>query len=161
MALKPSQWLLLSLFFLLTLVTAGCKIPQEPTFQGISKFRVNGRSEENGQTFSLGLDLHNPNPFKLKMLAYDLELYMNGSKLGEAHNRGKQVLVKSSTTTIFFDVQTSAKQVISGIFGALSRVVKGETSTLVRVQGTVLAQAHGIRKQVPVTFEKRFELNDW
>lgn len=157
---SPGIALILSALLLLTAFW-GCKIPMEPTFQGISKFKVNGQKSENGQIFSIGLDIHNPNPYKLKMLAYDLELYMNGEKLGEAHNRGKQVLVKSSTSTIFFDVSTSAKQVISGIFGALSRVVKGETSTLVNIKGTVLAQAHGIRKRVPVAFEKRFELDEW
>ena len=152
------------LFFGLVLVLSlfwGCKIPMQPTIQGISKFQVHGKKTENGQVFSLGIDLHNPNPYRLKLLAYDLDLVVNGSKLGEAHNRGKQVLLKSSTTTLNFDVATSAKQVIDGIFGALSRIVKGETSTLVRIQGTVLAQAHGIRKTVPVEFEKRFELNEW
>ena len=158
--MKISRFAVLWIGLFLTGICS-CKIPMEPKFQGISKFKVNSLKAETGQQFSVGIDLYNPNPFKLKLLAYDLNLVLNGSKLGEAHNRGKQVLLKSSTTTLNFDVTTSAKQVIDGIFGALSKIVKGETSTLVRIEGTVLAQAHGIRKQVPVEFEKRFELDEW
>lgn len=136
----------------------GCAIPKEPSFQGISKFHLNGKQSGKEPGFSIGVDLHNPNNYRLKVLQYDLRVAVNGAKVGEAHQRGKQVLLRNSTTTLQFDVATDLKQVLGGLLGVISGLLGDKKGILVKVDGTVVAKAKGIRKEVPVSFEKKLEI---
>lgn len=142
----------------LGLLLGGCAIPKEPTFQGISKFQLNGKQNGKEPGFSIGVDVHNPNNYRLKLLQYDLRVTVNGAKVGEAHQRGKQVLFRNSTGTIGFDISTDLKQVLGGLLGVLSGLLGEKKGVLVKVDGTVVAKAKGIRKEVPVTFEKKIEI---
>lgn len=140
------------------LLLAGCAVPKEPTFQGISKFQRNGKHNGKEPGFAIGVDLHNPNNYRLKILQYDFRVTVNGAKVGEAHQREKQVLLRNATSTISFDIHTDLKQVLGGLIGVIGGLLGENKGILVKVDGTVVAKAKGIRKEVPVTFERRLDL---
>lgn len=142
------------------LVCCGCIRPMEPTFQGISKFQRNGKNTGKDQGFTLGIDIKNPNRYKIKVLSYDLEVFVSGAKVGEAHNRNKHVLPKNGLSTVDVTVVSDMKQIFGGILGALGGIFGKDKAVIVRLKGSVLAQVKGIRKQLPVELERSYSLND-
>jgi LEA14-like dessication related protein len=149
-------WMLLA--GLALLVLGGCALPLEPRFERVSEFKPHGAQDDKPAGISLGLDLHNPNAYKIKLLRYDLDIFVNGNKVGDAERREKQTLAGNGTSTLHFELATDLKQVFSGLLGALGGLLGKDQAVVVSAKGTVLARAKGIQKLVPVDFEKRYEL---
>jgi hypothetical protein len=145
--------LLLGLALLLGLL-GGCAIPLEPRFERVSGFKPHGAREGMAGGITLGLDLHNPNAYKIKVLAYDLDIFLNGKQVGDAQHKGRQVLEGRGTSTIEIELATDLQQVLGGL------ILGKEKSVDLQVKGTVLARAKGIQKRVPVDFFKRFVLGE-
>lgn len=151
--------LLLGLALLAGLL-GGCAIPLEPRFERVSGFKPHGAREGMAGGITLGLDLHNPNAYKIKVLAYDLDIFLNGKQVGDALHKGRQVLEGRGTSTIEIELATDLQQVLGGLIGALSGLLGKEKAVDLQVKGTVLARAKGIQKRVPVDFSKRFVLGE-
>jgi LEA14-like dessication related protein len=110
-------WLVMLLAFVLGM--AGCTLPLEPRLQGISEFKPHGAREGTQAGITLGLDIENPNRYKIKVLAYDLDIFVNGKQVGKAEHNGKQVMAGMGTSTIRLDVATDIRQMFGGLLGVL------------------------------------------
>lgn len=152
--LLAAVWLLVCLS-----LAAGCKLPMEPRFEKISEFKPHLKSEARPAGFTLGLDLYNPNRYKLKVLAYDLQIFLNERSVGSAQRKEKQVLAGNGTTTFRMEVATDLQQVLGGLISVLSDLLGKPKPMKLRVKGTVTAAAKGIRKLVPIDFERAVEMN--
>ena len=140
------------------LLLGGCALPLEPRFERVSEFNMHGKTADAAPGITLGLDLHNPNRYKIKILSYDLEVYIGGKKVGNAQHDGRQVMVGNATSTIKVELATDLRQAIDGLLGALGGLLGKQNAVDVQVKGTVVARAKGFQKRVPVFFEKRIEL---
>ncbi len=148
-----SYLLILGLLFL-----GGCALPLEPRFERVSEFNMHGRSADQAPGITLGLDLHNPNRYKIKILSYDLEVMIGGKKVGNAQHTGKQVMAGNAISTIRIELATDLRQAIDGLLGAIGGLLGKQNAVDLEVKGTVLARAKGIQKRVPVDFQKHIEL---
>ncbi|MEM7037248.1 MAG: LEA type 2 family protein, partial [Bacteroidota bacterium] len=146
---------LLPLLLLCFVILFGaCKVPQAPQVQGFSKFRVNRKNPDRKVQFEVGLDVYNPNRYKLKILDYAVKVYVNDRQIGDATDSEKIVLPRQAGSTVDFGVRTDLKKVLGGVSGMLGGLLRGKTDLDVRVVGTVRARARGITKTVPVDFKK-------
>ncbi len=152
--MRKIHWFL-TVMLLTLFVFSGCKIPMEPTIKNISEFKLNGKNNGKKPGFGIGLEVHNPNKHKLKILAYDLDIFVGDKKLGNATRKGKQVLLKYSTSTLHFDIETDIKRIFTSIFGALSSLLGKDKRVDVHIKGTIVGKAHGIRKKIPVDYYKK------
>lgn len=153
-AIAIAFWYLVGLF--------GFTKPRSPEVRGISRIRVNRNNEEKKVQLEIGLEVFNPNPYKMKVLEYDLDVFVNGKPLGKVAERRISVMQKEDDSQVTFGVRTDLKKVLGGIGGLvgglISGLVSGEKEVDVRVKGYVKARARGIDRKVPVDFEKSYEL---
>lgn len=150
-----SAHLLIAAMFWAVLAFSGCKIPMEPTIKNVSEFKLNGKNNGKKPGFGIGLEVYNPNNHKLKIKAYDLDIFVNDKKLGNATHKGKQVMAKYATSTLHFDIETDIKRIFVSIFGALSSILGKDKRVDVHIKGTIVGKAHGIRKIIPVDYHKK------
>lgn len=143
----------LTLFLTLALTLSSCTV-RSPQFRGISDFKVNRDNPDKKVQFQVGVDFFNPNGFKLKLLRYDLDIYLNNRKVGEAHDRRNMVLKRKAQGTLKFGFRTTLKQVLAGIAGVFGGVATGKRGIDLRISGVVRAKARGIAKNVPIDFTK-------
>ncbi len=148
------------LAMLILVLATGCAIPLEPRFEQVSEFKPHGKAGGKEAGITLGLDMHNPNPYKIKLLAYDLDIFLNGNKVGDATHRGKQVMIGKSTSTIRIELVTDLKQIFGGLIGALNGLLGKKQALELEIKGTVVAKAKGIQKKVPIEFKKALDLPD-
>lgn len=144
----------------LGLVFSACKIPVQPEFKGISEFRLNGKNNGKPMGFAVGLEVFNPNAFKIKLKGYELDVTINGRSLGHASSKEKQVMLPEASTNLNFIIDSDIKQVFHSLFGALKGLLGKEHNVDVNVKGFVIGKAHGIRKKIPVDFTRTVNLND-
>lgn len=133
---------------LLLVLLAGCATPKELEFKGISKFAVNRDNEDEKLRIQLVAAIHNPNQFRVKVLDYNLDLYINGSKIGRAESGENSLLRKECQTDVPFSVQTSLGGLLSGAGAVLMGL--GKPDLQLRIVGDVRAKAYGIPKRYPV-----------
>lgn len=152
--LRPISFCLL----LALMILGGCAVPLEPRFERVSEFKMHGKSSEQAPGITLGLDLHNPNRYNIKVISYDLEVFLGGKKVGNAQHSGKQVMRGDATSTIRIELATNLQQAIDGLLGAIGGLLGKQNAVDLKVTGTVVARAKGIQKRVPVDFEKHIEL---
>jgi LEA14-like dessication related protein len=156
---SPPNFLWLLAVLLMALAT-GCALPLEPRFEQVSEFKPHGKGGGKEAGITLGLEMQNPNPYKIKLLAYDLDVFLNGNKVGDATHRGKQVMVGKSTSTIRIELVTDLKQIFGGLIGALNGLLGKKQALELEIKGTVVAKAKGFQKRVPVEFKKTLDLPD-
>jgi LEA14-like dessication related protein len=144
-------WLIVSL-------VAGCAMPIDPTFQGISRFQNSPNASGKDPGFAIGLDFYNPNPYKLSILAYDLAISLNNAQVGTAQHRGRQVMAAKAKSTISFFIRSDTQQLLNGVIGALGGLLGKKKAFTVGVQGELTARALGIRKRIQVEIERDYEL---
>lgn len=129
-------------------VLLGCAAPKAVEFKGISKFALNRDNEDEKLRVQVVAAIFNPNNFNVKVLDYDLDLYINGSLIGKAESSRNSKLPKQVQTDVPFSVQTSLGNLLSGAGAVLMGLGKPEIR--LRIVGTVRARAYGIPKRFPI-----------
>ncbi|MEM0999733.1 MAG: LEA type 2 family protein [Bacteroidota bacterium] len=145
-------WILLGL--LLALVGQSCRTPSAPELRGISKFKVNRRNAERKVQFQMGLEVYNPNRYRIKLKSYSLKIFLEDVLIGEAQDQDLQVLTKMTATTLDFAVRTDLRKVLGGIGGVAGALLTGKKGLSLRIVGNIRAKAKGIGKTVPVDYVK-------
>jgi LEA14-like dessication related protein len=144
---------------LVLLLAQACAPIISPTIQGFSKFKPQGKQEGKKGGFELGVEVYNPNPYRIKLVAYDLQVFVNGAKCGDAHSNDRQLMDKRATSTMLVHIETDLKQVLGGVLGVLSGLATGKKGIDLKVVGTVTAKMHGVRKTVPIEYQKQTEFS--
>lgn len=132
----------------------GCKMPLSPEFRGVSDFKLNRKNEDKRFRFRIGVDVYNPNKYKVNMISYNLRVYVEDKLVGEAHEKRKQTIPKLSTETLNFSVQTNLKNVLGSLGGLVTNLLSGKEGLNMRFEGKVRARALGIGKTIPVNYTR-------
>lgn len=151
------RWLVL-LWIPVYLMATSCARPMAPEIKGVSKFKINRKNPEKKIQFQVQLDMFNPNRFKVKLLDYDLEIYVNGKKVGEVKGDEKVVMKKLERMTYPLKIRTSLGQVVGGLVGLSQELKDKDLKIDVRVEGVVKAKAHGIAKRKWVKYSREIPL---
>lgn len=132
---------------------SGCLIrPQVPEFQGLSDFRINRDNPDKSLQVQVAARMLNTNRFPIKIKAYSLDVLLNGTMMGHADSKLKQVLGKDSSTDLRIGVKSSVNEIFSSTFSLLAGL--GKPTIKIRIKGTVKVKARGISKSFPVDVEK-------
>ena len=148
------------IFIFVLLAGNSCKMPIAPEFKGISEFKLNRDNEDNKRRISVGAKVYNPNKYKVKLMAYDFQIYVDDGLVGEAHEKRKQVIPKLSTEILRFSIRTDMKKVMKSLGGLLGNLFSGKRGVEMKFKGTIRARALGIGKTIPIDFKHFVEWSE-
>lgn len=147
-----------SVFILVLLLVAGwglsgCRPLLEPEVKGMSGFAVNRKNEEKKIQYEFDLEVFNPNRKKIALLKYELDVYVNGKKVGTSLSTQKHKLSKFEKQSFHFVVLSDLKQTLGGIMGLLTSFLGGDQEVNVKLDGVVKARAGWVSRKMPVEIE--------
>jgi LEA14-like dessication related protein len=102
----------------------------------------------------VSMKVKNPNNYKITIVNSDLDLFINGSKMGKAIIKDKIVLKKQQTEVYTFVVGAKPS---GGILGSLLSIAFSK-NVRVGVKGKVKARAFMVSKSFPVDVEQNVSL---
>jgi Late embryogenesis abundant protein len=122
---------------LLLVLGVGCAAPKELVFNGVSKFAINRDNDDEKLRIQMTAAVENPNNFRIKVLDYNLDLYINGAKVGRVESKENRLLRKKCQSEVPFSVDTS----VGGLFSGLGAVLMGlgKPDLQIRLVGDVKA----------------------
>jgi len=123
----------------------------EITDVGVKKFTAKGVEVE------VAMQIKNPNNYNIHIVDSDLELFVEGNRIGTAKIDNKITLPKKSNQIHRFILKSSLKDMGSSVFPLLMRVLGGGTIDL-HIKGDIKAKAKGIGKRFPVDFKEKVKL---
>lgn len=142
--------------FLFALSSCGEVTPLE--LEKVEKFAVNNMSTK-GANLELDLLVNNPNSFKVKVLDYKLDVFINNVRIGEANLDKRLVMPRKSISSQHVNVDLKFKNVLFGALPILASLKKGKKAK-VRLVGDVKAGTFIFRKNIKVDFEKDVSLTE-
>ncbi len=150
------------LFYSLLLITVSlltlhsCVDYKEVKIVGIKDVQVEKISQE-GIKAKIFLQINNPNDYKISVVDSDLDLYLNGVKMGKAILKDKIKLNKTSDEIYGFRVETSFKEAGITSLPALMAAFTGGTIQ-VRAKGNIKARAYMVSKKVDMDFSEMVKI---
>ena len=138
-------------------LAVACARPQFPEIQEISHLNLN-RGQNKELLLDIGLSVHNPNKFKIALVTYELDVFVNGNEIGHTSSEGKLILNKLSTDDLRFQVESSIQKMLGSALGLLGALFSENKEMKLRVKGTATARAKGFQKKFLVDEEKPFQL---
>lgn len=142
------------------LVYAGCKIPVEPEVRGVNGFVVNRNNDLKHIQYEFDLQIFNPNAFALKILEYDLDVFVNGKLVGKAISDGKYRIAKLRDDNFHVRVESDLKKTFSTLLSVAFEFLGGEKHLQVGLSGVIRGKAHGVSKRIPVKTEFPVQVRD-
>lgn len=143
-----------SLFFLfLFLSLSSCRPFKEPVVKEISKFSFQ-KGQATAFAFDFGVDIENPNPYRLTLLDVNLDLFLNERKVGGINAPFRQFLKKASVGTVNFRINADLKDIMGGLGDWLSAAFSKEKKMKFRLKGGIKARALTITKRIPIDYVK-------
>ncbi len=141
----------------LLLLCSGCTVYEDVQILGISDYKIASLKDDKIQ-LNVALDVKNPNPYKIKIKKTSLDLFVNGSQVGEADMLNQIILKKKSSDShqiaLITDKSVLSKALISSIGALMGKKID------VGIKGKVKAKALGIGKKFDVDFSKKVGLAD-
>ena len=105
------------------------------------------------------LKVGNPNWYKIKLVDSDIDVKLNGNKMGKLHLREPLSLPKKDTTIQTLRVTADLTSMEGDFFSNTLSLLFKKTA-LVEADGYVKGRALGIGKKVPVGFEEEIKTED-
>jgi LEA14-like dessication related protein len=134
---------------------AGCMSYSEVKLEGVQGVRIT-RLDAKGISASIQVQVDNPNPYRIKVLDPDVDLYVNDVPLGKAMLDSTIVLEPSGTRTYSIPLRatfTNSKDLLPVLLGsALGGSMK------FGAKGTVTGRAGLVRKRIPFEVEQTVSL---
>lgn len=95
------------------------------------------------------LQINNPNPYTIRVVNFDLNVFINNLPSGKATIKEKLVLKKKSDDVHRLIIETDMANAATGLFSSLfTRTVK------LGLKGDVSAKAYFIKKKIPLDLEE-------
>jgi LEA14-like dessication related protein len=153
MVLKRVNWLLI----LLIVTLQGCRVYRDVEFKGVNETHF---TSFNGQGISgeFDVELYNPNPYKITLMQSDVELFLEGTKLGKVQLPASAVLNAEEKTRLKLTCTAEPASIAKLVGGAIGLIFKKEL--VIEGKGSVMAKAFLITKTVPVEFSQRIKKED-
>lgn len=146
----------LSVILILFLGFISCSEVESLELKKVDGFAVNNLTAQ-GASLELDLSVYNPNGFKIKVLDYDLDVFINNVRIGKAKLDKRLVMPRKSTTTQHVKVDVKFKNMLFGALPILGSLKKGKQAK-VRLSGNVKGGAFLYRKTMQIDFEKDISL---
>jgi LEA14-like dessication related protein len=153
MVLRKAYWFL----FLAALTLQGCRVYRDVEFKGVRETRFTSFNAQ-GVSCEFDVELHNPNPYKITLMQSDIELFLEGTRLGKVQLPSSAVLNAEEDTRLKLTCTAEPSSIPKLVGGAIGLVFKKDL--VVEGKGTVTAKAFLITKTVPVQFTQRIKKDD-
>lgn len=143
-------------FSLLTIFLSSCVDYKDVEIVGIKDIKVE-KIDQSGVKATISLQVKNPNNYKISVVGSDLDLYVNGNKLGKAELKDKIKLKKNSNDVHVFRVESNFKDAGMALLPSLlTAITKG--SVQLKIKGTIKGKAFLVCKKIPVEFSENVRL---
>ena len=143
---------LTTIFIVLATCLTACFNLKEPQVKGVNNVKIIG-VKDGEITMSFDVRIKNDNNIDLKVTKLDLDVTVNGTKLGKAILIDKLVIEKNQekTYTVPINIKLDSEQ------GSLFTMLLGfmGNTPKVEVNGSVSAKAYGITKTVPISYSPK------
>lgn len=153
MVLKRAYWLLVVCFMTLQ----GCRVYRDVEFKGVKETRFTSFNAQ-GVSCEFDVELHNPNPYKITLMQSDVELFLEGTRLGKVQLPSSAVLNAEANTLLRLKCTAEPSSIPKLVGGAIGLVFKKDL--VIEGKGNVTAKAFLITKTVPVQFTQRIKKED-
>jgi LEA14-like dessication related protein len=148
MMLKGGHWLLL----LVLITLQGCRVYRDVEFKGVKETRFTSFSAK-GVSCEFDVEIYNPNPYKISLMKSDVELFLEGTRLGRVELPSSAVLNADEKTTLRLSCTAEPSTIPKLLGGAIGMVFKKDL--IIEGKGNVTAKAFVISKTVPVEFKQK------
>jgi LEA14-like dessication related protein len=148
MMLKGGHWLLV----LVLITLQGCRVYRDVEFKGVKETRFTSFSAK-GVSCEFDVEIYNPNPYKISLMKSDVELFLEGTRLGRVELPSSAVLNADEKTTLRLSCTAEPSTIPKLLGGAIGMVFKKDL--IIEGKGNVTAKAFVISKTVPVEFKQK------
>jgi LEA14-like dessication related protein len=153
MVLKRGYGLLL----LLILTLQGCRLYRDVEFKGVKETRFTSFNA-NGVSCEFDVELYNPNPYKITLMQSEVDLFLEGTRLGKVQLPSLAVLNGEENMRLKLTCTAEPSSIPKLVGGAIGLVFKKEL--VIEGKGVVTAKAFLVTKTVPVEFTQRIRKED-
>ncbi len=143
--LRINQLLAITLIAGLGLLSGGCTTYQDVDFLGVTDYEIIDYDTE-GIEAEFTMKIKNPNPYNIKIKDSDIDLYINGDRLGKAKLTNNIKLKKKTTKEYKVRLKSKFDKVGSSVLTLGKSLFGG--SVKVRAKGWVKASAFMISQKV-------------
>ncbi len=146
-----------SLLALLSIVLlSGCFSYRQVELTGVNSLKVT-HLDTKGIALTVGVEMKNPNGYKIKVKDPDVDLSINGIGIGKAVLDSTVVLQQRSTQTYLVPLRVDFQLDQAGILPGLAMgLLTG--SVKLGAKGTVLGKAGLLRKRFPFEVQQQIDL---
>lgn len=141
----------------ITVALSSCRVYRDVEFKGVRETRFTSFNAQ-GVSCEFDVELYNPNPYKITLLKSNLELYMEGTRLGQVELPASAVLPGEEKTMLKLSCTADATSIPKLVGGAIGLVFKKDI--VIQGKGTVTAKALLVSKTIPIEFEQRIKKED-
>lgn len=151
-SMKAMHRILFPLVLLFTLGLTSCNFYKEVEVLEVTNIEV---KEFNKDVVSadISLKISNPNKYKLKLVDSDIDLFLNGKKMGKMILREPLELPKNDTTIQVLSMKAEVTEFSNDFIANTLSLLFAKTAELKAV-GYVKGKAMGIGRKVKVDFTK-------
>jgi LEA14-like dessication related protein len=153
MVLKRGYGLLL----LLILTLQGCRLYRDVEFKGVKDTRFTSFNAQ-GVSCEFDVELYNPNPYKITLMQSEVDLFLEGTRLGKVQLPSLAVLNGEEKMLLKLTCTAEPSSIPKLVGGAIGLVFKKEL--VIEGKGAVTAKAFLVTKTVPVEFTQRIRKED-
>ncbi len=126
---------------------ASCRQPKDLVYKSVQNFGL-----QKGKAL-MDISFYNPNRYKLKLKNADLEVFLNGARLGKMNVNKAVAIPRMDTFTVPVSIDVDLKNLLPN---ALQLAFSSDMS--VKLQGNLKAGRHGVYKSVPVNYEGKQDI---
>ena len=134
---------------------SSCFSYKQLEYKSIESIKVNEFSGSNAQV-ELGAKVYNPNNYKIKIMKFEAESFVNHMPIGKIDLEKKVTLPKNSETTQQYIFNADLSQVL----GSLPSLLFGGEVTL-HMKGYVKGKVFIFTKKFPIEVEKKVSVSDF
>ena len=153
MEFRKGFWLL----FFLVFVLQGCRVYRDAQFKGVKETRFTSFNAQ-GVSCEFDVEVYNPNPYKITLMQSDVNLFLEGTRLGKVQLPESAVLHAENSTILKLTCTAEPSSIPKIVGGAIGLVFKKDV--VIEGKGMVTAKASLVTKTVPVEFTQRVKKED-
>lgn len=135
------------LLLLTSLSLVSCLSYKDVQFKGVEDFNVKNFSQKE-IVVEVSAKVNNPNSYNITIVDSDLDLFLNGTKMGKATIDSHIKLKKKTEQVYTFMVKANMSNIGSKV-QALFPILLAKRAA-VKINGSIKAKAMGARKSVPI-----------
>ena len=134
------------------LAISSCRQPKDLVYQNVQNFKLKQAGLRQTEV-SMDLRLFNPNNYGMKLKDADIDIYINGSKLGKMLVNDHFAVPGLDTFSMPVQLNVDLKNVLPN---ALQLLLNSEVD--IKLAGTLKAGRHGVYIRVPVNYEGKQDI---